>query len=266
MKKLRAEIGIVLAMTIVTLLGLDAPAVAARIGYTTDALISHYRSLDNPTISQGRTDLINDGHMLIPVDNLTPVSLNGLDILVVGVINNGLSLDSAKVDVIENFVLGGGGLVFLGENNISFNSNNVMVGGRFGITYPTIDPPDTVLSDVVLPRHAIMDGPYGQVNNIDGSNNAPSAYGSMSSPGPYGRSILDFPGGNSAAVVIEPGAISAGSGPVVAFAEINIWDNGQYFNADNRALWRNTFAYVPEPATIGLLGLGGLSLLRRRRA
>jgi hypothetical protein len=266
MKKLRAKIVIVLAMTIVALIGLDTPAVAARIGYTTDVLISHYGSLDNPTISQGRTDLINDGHTLIPINSLTSSSLNGLDILVVGVVRDGSALGSAQVDVIQNFVLGGGGLVFLGENNMYFRSNNVMVGGRFGITYPTVDPPETVLSDVVLPRHAIMDGPYGQVNNLDGSNNSSGAYGSMLSPGPYGRSIIDFPGGNSAAVVIEPGAIGAGSGPVVAFAEINIWDSGKYFGADNRALWRNTFAYVPEPATMALLASGGLALLRKRRA
>jgi len=236
----------------------------ALIGYTTDSVISHYRSLDNSTISQGRTDLINDGHTLTPVNSLTAGDLSGLDTLVVGVVRDGYTLSSSQVDVIESFVLGGGNLVFLGENEL-FNANNIMVGGRFGITYPAQMPPEVILNNVVLPRHAIMAGPYGQVDVVDGSNNSSTAYGGMTSPGPYGRSILDFPGGESAAVVIERNAIAAGSGIVVAFAEINIWDNSQYFAGDNRALWRNTFTYVPEPATLALLGLGGLLLRFRKR-
>jgi hypothetical protein len=254
-----------LIVVCVSLLALFEPAAASFIGYTTESVIDHYRSLDHSEISQGRADLISDGHTLVPVNGLAPGSLSGLDTLVVGVVSDGYSLSSAQVDVVEDFVLAGGKLVFIGENNKYFHANNVTVGGRFGIAYPTVDPSATILSDVPLPRHPIMAGPYGQVDIVDGSNNTPGFFGSMSSPGPYGRSILNFPGGNSAAVVIEPGALGVGSGPVVAFATVNIWDNEQYFTADNRALWRNTFAYIPEPATLGFFAAGALLVLRRRR-
>ena len=69
----------------------------------------------------------------------------------------------------------------------------------------------------------------------------------MISPGPNGTSIINFPGGHSAGVVIEPDAHEPGSGLIVAYSDINAWHDAGYLDADNRALWRNTFAYCPTP-------------------
>jgi len=236
----------------------DAPAAAwnpsqpllpENIGYTTNTLIPHYQTIADAVHSTCWGDLIAAGHTMIPVNSLNPGDLNGLDRVVVGVVSPGQVLSTAQVDVIETFVLGGGKLVFLGENNNHFRDNNVAVGGRFGIAYPPVggDPPETILN--IVATHPIMQGPYGNVNTVDGSNNSSGYYGSMASAGPNGASILDFPGGNSACVVIEPGALGPNSGVIVAVAEVNIWDNDQVNYGDNRIFWNNIFAYCPTQPT-----------------
>ncbi len=216
---------------------------AAVIGYTTGAVISHYRALDHNEIALGVADLVGEGHELVPVNALTPQNVEDLDVLVVGVVNAFQTLSGPQLEVVEDFVLAGGTLVFLGENNRAFRDNNVALGARFGLTFPGSDPPETTLNDVPEPRHPIMDGPFGAVDTIDGSKNSGGAYGSILSPGP-GRSILDFPGGNSGGVVIERGQIAPGSGLVIAVAEVNVWDQSEYNKADNRAYFRNIFEYA----------------------
>ncbi|MBU0719099.1 MAG: hypothetical protein KJ749_12685 [Planctomycetes bacterium] len=216
---------------------------ASVIGYTTDAIITHVRSLDHFEFALARADLEGDGHTLVPLAFLHPTILADVNTLVVGFLSDLQTLTPAQVNVIENFVRGGGKLVFLGENNTFYHANNVALGGRFGIEYPLTDPPECIIIDVPDPRHGIMAGPYGEVDVVDGCPQPAGRFGSMSSPGPYGRSILDFPGGNSAAVVIEPGALGPGSGPVIAFTDVNVWQLDRYNAADNRALWRNAFAH-----------------------
>jgi hypothetical protein len=149
------------------------------------------------------------------------------------------------MDVVEDFVLQGGRLVFLGEHNLDIHPNNVVVGGRFGIEYPPegTEQPE-VFIDVFQP-HPITDGPFGRLSFIDGSINSPGCFGSMTSPGPNGISVMEFAGGNSGCVVIEPEVLGPNSGLVVAVAEVCIWFNSEIVLADNRAFWRNIFAYSP---------------------
>jgi hypothetical protein len=166
----------------------------------------------------------------------------------------GLQLSKEQIDTIELFARHGGKLVFLGENNTYFHENNVAVGTRFRVGFPETDPPEIVLTDVNV--HPITQGPHGTVAVLDGSRNGPTFYGSMLSPGPKGFSLVDFPGGGSAGIVIEPGNFGPTAGLIVFFAEIDIWTDNAYQLADNRALWRNTFAYDPAPAaTVASQGL-----------
>ncbi len=224
-----------------------APRTTMTIGYTTDALIAHYQTMDGGNISSGRADIIAQGHTLVPINSLNPGDLDNVQALIIGVVTSSAALSAAQMDVVEDFVMAGGNLYFLGENNNHFRENNVAVGGRFGIEYPPVngDPPETVLT--LVATHPIMQGPYGDVTTVDGSNNSAGYYGSMSSPGPYGSSILDFPGGHSACVVIECDDLGPDSGLVVALAEINTFDNGQIDAGDNRVFWNNIFAYVCGP-------------------
>jgi len=184
----------------------------------------------------------------VPITALnSQADLARMDRIVVGVISPAPAavLSTAQVDVIEEFVNNGGKLVYLGENFVFFDINTA-VGGRFGIVYPTSNPPEVILTDIKA--HPITLGPFGAVGTLDGSRNQPGAFGSMSSPGPNGISIIHFPGGDSAAVVIAPDAHAPGSGPIIAYSDINAWHDNLYLTADNRALWRNTFAYCPTPA------------------
>jgi len=209
------------------------------IGYTTDAAFPHELQLTD--LACASADLLSDGHTLVPVDALAPGSLDGIDRLVVGLAEHGIAaVTPAQVDVIEEFVRAGGKLVFLGENNTSFLRSNRAIGGRFGMIYSFPDPGQVVLTHVN--SHPITDGPFGKVSLVSGTINAPAGFGSIAEAGPNASSLVDFDNGYSATVVIEPNALAPGSGVVVAFSELNIFLQN-YFDGDNRALWRNTFVY-----------------------
>ena len=51
-----------------------------------------------------------------------------------------------------------------------------------------------------------------------------------------------------------------------AFARVMVFSYGPAVDTAPGYLWVDSFSVVPEPAAIGLLGLGGLLLARRRRA
>lgn len=213
-----------------------------RIGYTTTQVVMHTLTLVDLFVASD--DLVNAGNTLVPINSLDSSTLEGIDRLVVGLLADPLT--DADMDAIEAYVLGGGDLVYLGENNRFFRDLNRQVGGRFGIEYPIVDPPQVILRDIV--DHPITNGPFGQVNEVDGSSNEPRFFGSTRGPGPYGQDLVLFPGGNSAVVVIEPGALAPLAGSVIAFSEINIFFN-TYALGDNRVLWMNAFAYQP-PASV----------------
>jgi hypothetical protein len=218
------------------------------IGYTTDAVIGHYYTLED--LTQAFDDLVAAGHTLVPIHSLTLANLAPLDRLYVGLVNpGGFQLSQEQINAIERYVQHGGKLVFQGENNTAVHQNNVAVGAPFRIGFPTLDPPQNILTDVNA--HPITRGPHGTVAVVDGSRNASGGYGSMLSPGPNGFSLVDFTTGESGGIVIEPGNLGPASGLVVFFAEINVWTDNAYLDGDNRALWRNTFAYDPAPAPAG---------------
>jgi hypothetical protein len=216
------------------------------IGYTTDSVIAHILTLEEMT--QAFDDLVADGHTLVPIHALTATNLAPLDRLYLGLVySGGFQLSEAQLDAVESFVRHGGKLVYQGDNNGNFHQNNVAVGARFRVGFPDVDPPQVVLTDVN--PHPITQGPHGAVGIVDGSANAPGYYGSMLSPGPKGFSLVDFSTGESAGIVVEPGDFGPHSGLMVFFSEVNVW-NENYLDGDNRALWRNTFAYDP-PAPAG---------------
>ncbi|MBH05787.1 MAG: hypothetical protein CMJ20_05650 [Phycisphaeraceae bacterium] len=122
------------------------------------------------------------------------------------------------------------------------------------------------------------DGPGGAPNN--------DPYGPINSCGPFGGSESDFSRGSSYAQAAVTGPIDIDVTDILGDLEsygilLNLDNSGgnkevTFENNNGAAYFSNeaadaqvrpllTVDYVPEPATLGLLAIGGLTMLRRRR-
>lgn len=210
------------------------------IGYSTEFIVPHdLRLTFFPAASQ---DLVDDGFTLVPVDSLDAAALENVDILFLGLFDTNTSLDALQTIQILQFVLSGGALVFLGENNLGYGAGNVSVGGPFGLEFPDLDPDQDVLTDVRL--HPLTRKPLGPITSVRAPINQPGFFGSIADPGPFGKTLVAFEDGSAHVVVIEPGALAPGSGRVLFVSEANTYLQ-DYFLGNNRELWRNLFAYDP---------------------
>lgn len=161
-----------------------------------------------------------------------------------------------EAEKIKDFVVNGGGLLIMGEMDNSYNEKLQPVASAFGISLGVSQIgsyPYAIYTSDFAP-HPLFDGVdeicFQSVGELSTSSNL--------------EEVAWYEGTDKALVV----AGEYGRGRVVALGDINIFssfEGGRYYDrADNRQFSVNTFKYlVPEPATLLLLGLGGL-LLRRR--
>ena len=161
---------------------------------------------------------------------------------------------SSEVVRIMDFVNSGGGLLIMGENTTCPNANIQPVASVFGVSLglSLIEPLDTYTSD--LASHPVFNG----VNEI-----CMRAAGEISASAPLTE--LAWQEATGEALVA---AGTYGNGRIVAIGDTIFADTAYYNQVDDRLFSINTFEYLvaPEPATMCLLGLGGLAMLRRRRA
>jgi hypothetical protein len=162
---------------------------------------------------------------------------------------------TAEAEKIEDFVANGGGLLIMGEMDHSYNEKLQPVASAFGVTLGVSEVGLTVYtSDFAC--HPLF---YG-INEI-----CFQSVGELSTSGNL-EEVAWYEGTDRALVV----AGEYGLGRVVVLGDINIFssfgDSGKYYDrVDNRKFSVNTFEYLPEPATLFLLGLGAMMLRKSKK-
>lgn len=162
---------------------------------------------------------------------------------------------TVEAECVADFVDDGGGLLIMGDLNP--NTNIQPVADEFDITLgvSNLTLLELYISDFT--GHPI----FGEVDEI-----YMYAAGELTASSPASPVAWKEGTGEAIAAVAE-----YGQGRVVALGDCSLWTKNEfwdYFNKeDNPQFSLNTFNYlaVPEPATIALLGIGGLILLRNRR-
>jgi hypothetical protein len=199
--------------------------------------------------------LAGDFTMNVTPTGFTAENLVGADVAVVNVGSAYYSIyTQGEVDILENFVNGGGGLVIMGSNPWSQNANVQPVADVFGITLASSGDDSLLLEfSSGLVEHDVFEG-LGETDNIYFKSGGELFVSVSISP-------VAWSNGN---IMVAAGEY--GAGRVVTVGDLYVWANGTLGIMENRQFGLNTFEYlaIPEPASIVLLSMGGLLLCRKR--
>jgi len=153
-------------------------------------------------------------------------------------------LTDTEQDALLAFVKRGGCTILMVSDNLGDDDLPVVnqsFVAPFGMTVQGYTSPSGGLAITDPSASSVTSGPFGEVTMMEWGV---GIIGGISELGPYATSLADSPIG-SALAVIEPNAISPGSGGVVIFTNTFVFDNGGFFT-QHQALFLNTLNFCLE--------------------
>ena len=213
-----------------------------------------------------RSTITGLGHTIVPVSSFETNDLFGLDSLMLKQPyseNSPAGFSDSEISAIHAFVDGGGGLVVHAEGGTGsedlVNNLNSLVS-PYGVIYADLATANSGVTVTGLVAHPVTDGVT--MIGVDYQRKLVS----ITSP----AIDLTIRSGEYNVLAVVNGIGDAGN--VVMLSDTTIWkdsetgSNHSLMTGDNQFLLENIVQFtVPEPATISLLCLGGLALLRKRR-
>jgi len=206
------------------------------------------------------------GHTIVPVSSFETEDLVGLDSLMLKqpyLENSPAGFSDSEISAIHDFVDGGGGLVVHGEGGTSsedFVDNLNSLVSPYGVVFADLATANSGVTITGLVAHPVTEGvtEFG----VDFQRKLIS----ITSP----AIDLTIRSGEYNALAVVNGV--GGAGNVVMLSDTTLWKDPEagsdysLITGDNRLLLENIVQYtIPEPATVWLLFLGSMALLRNQR-
>jgi hypothetical protein len=205
--------------------GLFSSCLATTNGYVTDPANFGPSGVDPVNL-----DLSGGG-----VPTATTDSLAGVNVFFTGWVTTDSYSDAEKAALLA-YVKGGGALIG------TTDGTDHDMSSIFGVTLAD-SPGGTETGTITDPSSPLADGPFGTVTSFEQNGDV----GHYTDIGP-GQTVGTNPEG-PAIVVIPPGALGAGSGPVVLVSDVDVFSDceGDPVGAvTNEILIKNIFAYVAD--------------------
>lgn len=243
---------ILLAIAVIMIFTVGTKVNAAIIGVDArNAMSAHNILYDGFAFQSFRDIFTSEGHTLVPLNNFLADDFVGLDAAIITTRSGGWTTEES--DAIENFVLGGGGLLFSSDGAGSAEVVNIF-SDRFGITYSGARTDSSGLTVTGFNNHSITEG----INTLGVD---------------YQRAVSGF-SGQALDLTIGGGTqnILGVNGKAVFLSDMSMFstytsDRSLSFG-DNAKLVGNIAEYItiPEPASASLLAVvGGFTFFLRKR-
>lgn len=213
-----------------------------------------------------RATITSLGHTIVSVSSFDAADLAGLDCLMLKQpysVNSPAGFSDSEISAIHDFVENGGGLVVhaeggTGSEDLVDNLNSLV--SPYGVAYAGLATANSGVTITGLVAHPVTEGvaSFG----VDYHRKLIS----ITSP----AIDLTIKSGEYNALAVVNGITGAGN--VVMLSDTTLWKDPDtdwdysIMTGDNRLLLENIVQFtIPEPATVWLLFLGSLALLRNRR-
>jgi hypothetical protein len=259
---LRGALSGVICLAVALPAGAKTVGIDARHGYSADSILA-----TSSSFSIFRNTIVSAGHTIVPKASFNAGDLAGLDALILNQPyeqNSPAGFSAGERTAIHEFVAEGGGLMVHAEGGRGFLHDNLRsLVNPYGISY--------------LSRATCADG-----RTVTGFVPHPVTAGLTSIGVDYQRRLTrtDWP---AIRLTIESGSYEdnvlaavngvGGSGNIVFLTDTGLWHDPDPASdrpitfGDNLLLLENAVAFItiPEPATVVLMALGGLAVVRRRK-